>query len=147
MQQSLQRVTTLNTCWSKQDDFTKIVFAGHLTLRHQYTLDDNQLSADRYGMQIRSVSSGRPSWLMLLVAIAAINRPGSIGLEGNLTCLSALSARGIVHLSRAAVVAASPAAAASISFHLIHLPLASIPRIDPTTKHPIKLNRIEATLT
>jgi len=75
---------------------------------------------------------------MLLVAIAAINRPGSIGLEGNLTCLSALSACGIVHLSRAAVVAAP--AAASISFHLIHLPLASIPRIDPTTEHPLKLN-------
>jgi hypothetical protein len=75
---------------------------------------------------------------MLLVAIAAVHRPGAIGLEGNLTCLSALSAGGIVHLSWAAAKAAS--FAASISFHLIHLPLASIPRIDPTTKHPIKLD-------
>jgi hypothetical protein len=53
---------------------------------------------------------------MLLVAIAAVHRPGAIGLEGNLTRLSALCAGGIVHLSRAAVVAAP--AAASISFHL-----------------------------
>jgi len=75
---------------------------------------------------------------VLLVTIAAINRPGSIGLEGNLTCLSALCAGGIVHLSRAAAKAAS--ASASVSLHLVHLPLASIPWIDPTAKHPIKLN-------
>jgi hypothetical protein len=53
---------------------------------------------------------------VLLVAIAAVHGPGAIGLEGNLTCLSALCAGGIVHFSWAAVVAAS--AAASISFHL-----------------------------
>ena len=53
---------------------------------------------------------------MLLVAIAAVHRPGAIGLEGNLTCLSALSAGGIVHLSWAAVVAAS--VSASVSLHL-----------------------------
>ena len=53
---------------------------------------------------------------MLLVAIAAVDRPGAIGLEGNLTCLSALSAGGIVHLSWAAAKAAS--VAASISFHI-----------------------------
>jgi hypothetical protein len=78
---------------------------------------------------------------MLLVAIAAINRPGSIGFEGNLTCLSALSAGGIVHLSWASVEAAS--ASASVSLHLFHLPLASIPRIDPTdkTSHQIQLKR------
>jgi hypothetical protein len=52
---------------------------------------------------------------MLLVAIAAVHRPGAIGLEGNLTCLSALCAGGIVHLSRAAAKAAP--VAASISFH------------------------------
>jgi len=71
------------------------------------------------------VSSGRPGWLMLLVAIAAINRPGAIGLEGNLTCLSALCTGRIVHLSWASVEAAS--ASASVSLHLFHLPLASIP--------------------
>ncbi len=86
----------------------------------------------------QSVSSGWSGWPVLLIAIAAVHRPGAIGLEGNLTCLSALSASGIVHLSWSAVKAAS--GAASISFHLIHLPLASIPRIDPTTKHPIKLD-------
>jgi hypothetical protein len=56
---------------------------------------------------------------MLLVAIAAINRPGSIGLEGNLTRLSALCAGGIAHLSGAAVEAAS--ASASVSLHLFSL--------------------------
>jgi hypothetical protein len=53
---------------------------------------------------------------MLLVAIAAVHRPGAIGLEGNLTCLSALCARGIMHLSGAAAKAAS--VSASISFHV-----------------------------
>jgi hypothetical protein len=52
---------------------------------------------------------------MLLVAIA-VHRPGAIGLEGNLTCLFALSASGIVHLSWAAVIAA--AISASVSLHL-----------------------------
>jgi hypothetical protein len=65
---------------------------------------------------------------MLLVAIAAIYGPGSIGLEGNLTCLSALCARGIVHFSGAAAKAAS--AAASISFHFNSLTVLSIQRID-----------------
>jgi hypothetical protein len=58
---------------------------------------------------------------MLLVAIAAVNRPGSVGFEWDLTCLSALSAGGIVHLSGASVEAAS--ASASVSLHLFHLPL------------------------
>ena len=65
---------------------------------------------------IYSVSSGRSSWLMLLVAIAAVHRPGAIGLEGNFTCLSALCASGIVHLCWAAVVAAP--VSASVSLHL-----------------------------
>jgi hypothetical protein len=56
---------------------------------------------------------------VLLVAIAAVHWPGAIGLEGNLTRLSALCAGGIVHLSWAAAEAAP--AAASISFHLISL--------------------------
>jgi hypothetical protein len=79
---------------------------------------------------------------MLLIAIAAIYRPGAIGLEGNLTCLSALCAGRIVHFSGASVVrrAATTPISASVSFHLFHVPLASIPRIDPCYKHPIKLN-------
>jgi hypothetical protein len=68
---------------------------------------------------------------MLLVAIAAVHRPGSIRLEGNLTLLAALCTGRIVHLSWASVEAAS----ISEPFHLFHLPLASIPRIDPATKH------------
>ena len=81
---------------------------------------------------------------MLLVAVAAINWPGAIGLEGNLTCLSALCASGIVHLSRAAAVAAS--ASASISFHLNSLTFG----IDSVNRsyilQNIPSNSIEATL-
>jgi hypothetical protein len=75
---------------------------------------------------------------VLLVAIAAIHWPGAIGLEGNLTRLSALCAGGIVHLSWAAAKAAP--AAASISFHFNSLTFG----IDSPNrfyyKHPIKLN-------
>ena len=78
--------------------------------------------------QISLVSSGRSGWLVLLVAVAAVHRPGAIGLEGNLTCLSALCAGGIVHLSWAAAKAAS--VAASISFHLNSLTFVSTQRID-----------------
>jgi hypothetical protein len=74
---------------------------------------------------------------MLLVAIAAIHGPGSIGLEGNLTCLSALCAGGIVHLSGAAAKAAS--AAASVSFHFNSLTVLSTQRIDLCHKN-ISLN-------
>jgi len=81
---------------------------------------------------------------MLLVAVAAIYWPGAIGLERNLTCLSALSASGIVHLSRAAAVAAS--ASASISFHLNSLTFG----IDSVNRsyilQNIPSNSIEATL-
>jgi len=81
---------------------------------------------------------------MLLVAIAAINRPGPIGLEGNLTCLSAICAGGFAHLSGAAAKAAS--ASASVSLHLIHLPFGidSVNRSYYKTSH--QTNMIEATL-
>jgi hypothetical protein len=77
---------------------------------------------------------------MLLVAIAAVHRPGAIGLEGNLTCLSALCAGGVVHLSRAAAVAAS--VSASVSLHLFHLPLGidSVNRSYYKTSHQTQLN-------
>jgi hypothetical protein len=55
---------------------------------------------------------------VFLVAIATINGPAAVGLEGNLTRLSALCTGRIVHLSWAAAKASS---AASISFHLISL--------------------------
>ena len=78
---------------------------------------------------------------MLLVAIAAVHRPGAIGLEGNLTRLSALCAGGIVHLSRPAVVAAS--ISASVSLHLLHLPLGidSMNRSYYKTSHQTQLKR------
>jgi len=68
--------------------------------------------------QISLISSGRPGWPVLLVAIATIDWPGTVGLEGNLTRLSALCTGRIVHLSWAAAEAAP---AASISLHLISL--------------------------
>jgi hypothetical protein len=80
---------------------------------------------------------------MLLVAIAAINRPGAIGFEGNLTCLSALCAGGIVHLSWASVEAAS--ASASVSLHLNSLTF-GIDSYEPILATNIPSNSIEATL-
>jgi hypothetical protein len=78
---------------------------------------------------------------VLLVAIAAVHWPGAIGLEGNLTCLSALCAGGIAHFSWASVEATS--VSASVSLHLIHLPLASIPlnRSLLQTSHQTQLKR------
>jgi len=80
---------------------------------------------------------------MLLVAIAAINRPGAIGLEGNLTCLSALCTGGIVHLSWASVEAAS--ASASVSLHLNSLTF-GIDSCESILATNIPSNSIEATL-
>ena len=65
---------------------------------------------------------------MLLVAIAAVHGPGAIGLEGNLTCLSALSAGGIVHLSWAAVVAAPVSASVSLHFNSLTFGIDSMNR-------------------
>ena len=97
--------------------------------------------------QIGLVSSGRPCRLMLLIALAAINRSCSIGLEGNLSLLPALCTCRIMHLSWAAAVAASAATTAASIFsleHLIHLPFVSIQRIDPATIN-ISTNLFEST--
>jgi hypothetical protein len=66
---------------------------------------------------------------MLLIALAAINGPGSIRLKGNLALLSALRTGYVCHLSWGAVIAAIAAAAAAsiISLkHLVHFPSVSI---------------------
>lgn len=85
-------------------------------------------------------SSGWSGWPVLLIAVAAINRPGPIGLEGNLTFFSAFCTGRVVHLSGASVVAAP----ASISIHLNPLTFGVDP-VEPTLlqNHPIKL--LEAT--
>jgi hypothetical protein len=84
---------------------------------------------------------------MLLIAIAAVNRPGSIRLEGDLCLLPAFGASYACHFSRTAVVAASAAATAVIILslkHLIHLPFVSIQKIEPATKN-ISTNFFEST--
>jgi hypothetical protein len=126
---------------------SKISPAGSIypTLPHFNTLEGIYLiqNDSPKGNAIGSVSSGWPGRLVLLVAIAAVHRPRAIGLEGNLTRLSALCAGGVVHLSWAAVVAAS--VSASVSLHLFHLPLGidSMNRSYYKTSHQ---NSIEATL-
>jgi hypothetical protein len=82
---------------------------------------------------------------MLLIAIAAINRPGSVRLEWDLGLLAAFGAGNISHFSRSAVVAAFKATTIIVLslVHLIHLPL-SIQRTDCATKETsqqISLNR------
>jgi len=69
---------------------------------------------------------------MLLIALATVNRPCSVGLEGNLGLLAAFRTCYICHFSWTAVEAASAATAVLIfSFkHLIHLPFVSIQRIE-----------------
>jgi len=88
--------------------------------------------------QIGLVSSRRPCRLMLLIALAAINGPCSIWLEGDLSLLPALCTGCIVHLSWTAAVAASAATTAASIFsleHLIHLPFVSIQRIEHATNN------------
>jgi len=53
---------------------------------------------------------------MLLVALAAVNRPGSVRLEGDLGLLAAFGASYIRHFSGTTVVAAAAAAAATAIF-------------------------------
>ena len=89
------------------------------------------------------VSSGWPSRLVLLVAIAAVHWPGAIGLEGNLTCLSALCAGGIAHFSWASVEATSVSASVSLHFNSLTFGIDSIESILATN---IPSNSIEATL-
>ena len=87
---------------------------------------------------------------MLLVALAAVNRPGPIGLEGNLGLLAALRAGYICHFSWTAIVAAAPVAAAAAAVivssleHFISRTLGSIQRIELAT-NPISTNLFEST--
>ena len=83
---------------------------------------------------------------MLLVAIAAVHWPGAIGLEGNLTCLSALCAGSIVHLSRAAAKAAPAAASVSLHFNSLTFGIDSIESILLQTSHQTQLIRRYAAL-
>jgi hypothetical protein len=84
---------------------------------------------------------------VLLVAIAAVNGPGSVRLEGNLGLLTAFGASYVCHFSGTTIVAASAAATAVLIFsfkHLIHLPFVSIQRIELATKN-ISTNLFEST--
>jgi hypothetical protein len=65
---------------------------------------------------------------MLLIAIAAIYRPGPIWLEGHLCLFAAFRASYICHFPGTAAVATSTATAVFILSlkHLIHLPFESI---------------------
>jgi hypothetical protein len=87
---------------------------------------------------------------VLLVALAAVNRPGSVRLEGNLGLLTAFGASYVCHFSGTTIVAASAAAAAATTVlifslkHLIHVPFVSIQRIELATKN-ISTNLFEST--
>jgi hypothetical protein len=82
---------------------------------------------------------------VLLVALAAVNRPGAIRLEGNLGLLAAFGASYVCHFSGTTVVAAAAAAAAATAVlifslkHLIHVPFGSIQRIE--TRYKKHLNK------
>jgi hypothetical protein len=89
---------------------------------------------------------------VLLEALAAVNRPCSVRLEGDLGLLSTLGAGYIGHLSGSAIetsTAASTASAATAATvlsleHLIHFPFVSIQGIEPATKN-ISTKSIEST--
>jgi hypothetical protein len=84
---------------------------------------------------------------VLLVALAAVNRPGSVRLEGNLGLLAAFGASYVCHFSGTTIVAAAAAATAVFIFsfkHLIHVPFGSIQRIELATKN-ISTNLFEST--
>ncbi len=79
---------------------------------------------------------------MLLIALAAVNRPGAVRLKGNLGLLPAFGTGNVCHFSGTAVKAPS-AATATLVFslkHLIHLPLGSIQGIEACYKK--HLNKI-----
>ena len=101
-----------------------------------------QFGQNRYFVLI---SSGCPGRSVLLVALAAVNRPGSIRLEGDLGLLAAFGAGYICHFSGAAVVAISEATAVVVLSlkHLIHLPCYRFkePIMLQKTSQQISLNR------
>jgi hypothetical protein len=82
---------------------------------------------------------------VLLVALTAVNRSGSIRLERNLGLLAAFGAGYICHFSGAAVVAISKATAVVVLSleHLIHLPFYRFkePIMLQKTSQQISLNR------
>ena len=92
------------------------------------------------------ISSGCPGRSVLLIAVAAVNRPGSIRLEGNLGLLAAFGAGYICHFSGTAVVASSGATAVFVFSlkHLYSLTLLSIQGTDYATKD-ISTNLFEST--
>ena len=97
--------------------------------------------------QISLVSSGCPGGSVLLIALTAVNRPGSIRLEGDLGLLPAFWTGNICHFSRTTIVAASAAAATTTVFifslkHLSHVPFESIHRIETATEN-ISTNRFD----
>jgi len=84
---------------------------------------------------------------VFLIALAAVDRPGTVRLEGDLGLLAAFGASYICHFSGTTVVAATAAATAIFIFsfkHLIHVPFVSIQRIEPATKN-ISTNLFEST--
>ena len=85
---------------------------------------------------------------MLLIALAAVNRPGSVRLERNLSLLAAFGAGNVGHFSWSAAIAASKAAAIATVVvlsleHLIHLPCYRFkePIMLQKTSQQISLNR------
>jgi len=103
-------------------------------------------------LKIVSISSGCSGRSVLLVALAAVNRPGSVRLEGNLGLLATFGASYICHFSRTTIVAATAAATTVFVFslkHLIHLPFVSIQRTESSlqkTSQQISLNRRKCNL-
>jgi hypothetical protein len=86
---------------------------------------------------------------MLLIAFAAVYRPGPIRLEGHLCLLAAFGTSDICHFSRTTIVATSAAATTTAIFifslkHLIHLPFESIQGIE-TAPENISTNLFEST--
>ncbi len=97
--------------------------------------------------QIDLISSGWPCRPVLLIALAAVNRPRSVRLEWDLGLLPALWTSYVRHLSWTAVKTASAATTTALVLsleHLIHLPFVSIQRIEPATKN-ISTNLFEST--
>jgi hypothetical protein len=97
----------------------RLKFAGHYGAPH---INRIQFKQKRY---FDLISSGGPGRSVLLVALAAVNRPGSIRLEWDLGLLAAFGAGYICHFSGASVVAIPEATAVVILSlkHLLHYPV------------------------
>ena len=75
----------------------------------------------QWGVPSHLPSDLEPSgWAVLLVAISAIDRPGSVRLERDLAFLTALGTCDLVHLTGGTVETAAPSVSEiSVSFHTI----------------------------